>query len=124
MTLHLPRPRGRHRAADRVAELRAENARLTAENSDLTCAVVGLTTKLDTAGIALTGAWSDLEKAVDEIRRLQQQHIDDTIRVARLRRDLRNAQPRITAAPTHADRPRDPSGVLPLLVPSQQKEVA
>lgn len=113
MTLHLPRLRGTgsHRAVDRVAELRAENARLVAENSDLTCAVVGLTTQLDTAGIALTGAWSDLETAVAEIRRLQQLHIDDTVHVARLRRDLHNAQPRITAVPAQAARPTAPDSI-------------
>ncbi|MGW7597299.1 hypothetical protein [Streptomyces antimycoticus] len=111
MTLHLPRPHGRHRAADRVRELEADNARLTAENTDLACTVVKLTTQLDTAGIALTGAWSDLDKSVEEIRRLQQQHIGDAIEKSRLRRALHNARPRITTMPATAERPTAPDSV-------------
>ncbi|MEU1663643.1 hypothetical protein ABZ547_08505 [Streptomyces sparsogenes] len=114
MTLHLPRPHGRHRAVDRVHQLEAENTDLTCRLVALAGQVDLLQGQLDTAGIALTGAWSDLEKAVDEIRRLQQQHIDDTVRVARLRRDLHNARPRITEVPAQAERPTEPDSVLPL----------
>ena len=118
MTLHLPRPHGRHRAVDRVAQLEAENHELACALSTARNAVAVLTAEckrvegqLDTAGIALTGAWSDLEKAVAEIRRLQQQHIDDTVRMARLRRDLHNAQPRITRVPAQAPRPTAPDNI-------------
>lgn len=133
MTLHLSRlgATGKHRAIDRVAQLDAENADLACALSTARNAIDVLTAEckrvegqLDQAGIALTGAWSDLDAAVAEIRRLQQQHIDDTVRMARLRRDLRNARPRITAVPAEADRPLSPAGVLPLTIPSQQKEVA
>ena len=131
MTLHLPRPHGRHRAIDRVAQLEAEVAHLTCVLNTARNAIAVLTAEckrvegqLDTSGIALTGAWSDLETAVAEIRRLQQQHIDDTVRIDRLRRALRQAQPRITAVASPAEEPLSPAGVLPLPVPSQQKEVA
>ncbi|MEU1787043.1 hypothetical protein ABZ553_14455 [Streptomyces sparsogenes] len=86
MTLHLPRPHGRHRAIDRVR-------------------------KLETAGIALTGAWADLEKAVAEIRRLQQRVIQDAVDKERLRQALHNAQPRISTVPAQAKRPTAPDSI-------------
>ncbi|WP_438479147.1 hypothetical protein [Streptomyces asiaticus] len=54
------------------------------------------------------------EQAVTEIRRLQQQHIGDSITIARLRRKLHNAQPRISKVPATAERPMAPDSVLPL----------
>lgn len=120
MTLHLPRLRGTgsHRAVDRVRALEAENADLACALSTARNAIAVLTAEckrvegqLDTAGIALTGTRSDLKTAVAEIRRLQQQHIDDTVRVARLRQDLHNARPRITAVPAQAERPTAPDSI-------------
>ncbi|MDX3230547.1 hypothetical protein [Streptomyces sp. ME19-01-6] len=111
MTLHLPRPHGRHRAIDRVRELEAESTELACQTVRLARENDTLQRQLDTAGIALTGAWSDLDKAVAEIRRLQQQHIDDTVRVARLRQALHNARPRITAVPAQAPQPTAPNSI-------------
>ncbi|MFD5386328.1 hypothetical protein ACWDHW_08660 [Streptomyces melanosporofaciens] len=115
MTIHRPfQGHGRHRAIDRVHKLEVENTDLTCKLVALAGQVDRLQQQLDTAGIALTGAWSDLDQAVTEIRRLQQQHIDDTVRVARLRRNLRNAQPRITRVPAQAAQPTAPDSVPPL----------
>ncbi|WP_275558587.1 hypothetical protein [Streptomyces sp. 5-6(2022)] len=118
MTLHLPRPHGRHRAVDKVHKLEAENAKLACALVTARTAIDVLTAEckrvegqLDTAGIALTGAWSDLDKAVTEIRRLQQQHGDDAITIARLRRELHNARPRISVVATTAERPMAPDSV-------------
>ncbi|OMI34462.1 hypothetical protein [Streptomyces sparsogenes] len=104
---------GRHRAIDRVAQLEAENHELVCQTIRLARENDTLQRQLDTTGIALTGAWADLETAVAEIRRLQQQHIDDTVRMARLRRDLHNARPRITRVDSTAERPTAP-GSIPL----------
>lgn len=101
----------RHRAIDRVRQLEAENHELACKTVALARENDTLQRQLDTAGIALTGAWSDLETVVAEIRRLQQQHIDDTVRVARLRQALHNAQPRITRVPAQAARPTAPDSV-------------
>ncbi|MEU7240249.1 hypothetical protein [Streptomyces sparsogenes] len=109
---------GRHRAIDRVHRLKAENTDLTCALNTARAAIAVLTAEckrlegqLDTAGIDLSGARSDLEKAVAEIRRLQQQHIDDTVRMARLRRDLHNARPRFVEVPATAERPTAPDSV-------------
>lgn len=124
MTLHILRGTGKRRAVDRVRELEAEN-------TELACKVIALTTEnatlqhqLDTAGIQLSGARLDLEAAVAEIRRLQQRVIRGAATEARLTQALRNARPRITAVPAQAEEPLSPAGVLPLTIPSQQKEVA
>ncbi|GAA1065284.1 hypothetical protein [Streptomyces asiaticus] len=109
---------GRHRAIDRVRKLEAENTNLACALATARTAIDALTAEckrveaqLDTAGIALTGAWSDLDKAVDEIRRLQQQHIGDALTIARLRRQLANKRPRITAVHATAERPFAPDSV-------------
>ncbi|MGW4075924.1 hypothetical protein ACWELB_20840 [Streptomyces asiaticus] len=102
---------GRHRAVDRVRQLEAENTDLTCKLVSLAGQVDQLQGQLDTAGIALTGAWSDLEKAVDAIRRLQQQHIRDAADKARLTQALRNARPRISVVPAQAARPMAPDSV-------------
>lgn len=115
---------GRHRAVDKVRKLEAENTDLTCKLIACAGQVDQLQGQLDTAGIELSGARSDLEDAVAEIGRLQQQHIDDAVRMDRLRRELHNARPRITAVAARAEEPLSPAGVLPLPVPSQQKEVA
>lgn len=123
---------GRHRAIDRVRALEAESSDLACALSTARTAIAVLTTEckrlegqLDTAGIALTGAWSDLEKAVTEIRRLQQQHIDDAVEKGRLRQALVNARPRISVVTSPAERPLAPDSVLPLPIPAQiVKEVA
>ncbi|MGW7688911.1 hypothetical protein ACWGMA_08455 [Streptomyces asiaticus] len=123
---------GRHRAVDRVRQLEAENANLACALATARTAIDVLTAEckrvegqLDTAGIALTGAWSDLDKAVEEIRRLQQQRINDAIEKASLRRELANARPRIAAVPATAERPTAPDSVLPLPSAIQTvKEVA
>ncbi|WP_458089328.1 hypothetical protein [Streptomyces malaysiensis] len=115
---------------DKVHKLETENTDLACALATAQTAIAALTdeckhveAQLDTAGIALTGAWSDLDKAVDEIRRLQQQHIGDAITIARLRRELHNTQPRITRVTATAERPMAPESVLPL--PYQTvKEVA
>ncbi|MFJ4637520.1 hypothetical protein ACIP69_18085 [Streptomyces hygroscopicus] len=125
MTLHLPRPHGRHRAVDRVRALRVENKQLANENDDLACALATAKTaisalqaerneferQLDQAGIDLSGLRLDNETAAAEIRRLQQQRINDAIEKARLRRELANARPRITAVPATAERPFAPGSV-------------
>ena len=124
MTLHL-RGHGSHRAIDRVH-------RLEVENTDLTCKLVALAgendtleRQLDTAGIELSGTRLDLEDAVAEIRRLQEQHIDDAIENARLRQALHNARPRISIVASPVERPFAPDSVLPPTAPNQSmKEVA
>ncbi|MBI0296753.1 hypothetical protein JBE04_20390 [Streptomyces sp. PRKS01-29] len=113
---------GRHRAVDKVRKLEAENTDLTCKLVALAGQVDQLQAQLDTAGIALTGAWSDLDKAVAEIRRLQQQHIGDAVTIARLRRQLANAQPRISVVPAEAERPTAPDSVP--LTDQTEKEMA
>lgn len=117
MTLHLPRPHGRHRAIDRVRELEAQLNELTCQTIRLARENDTLQRQLDTAGIELTGAWSDLEQAVAEIRRLQQQHIRDAADKERLRQALRNARPRITRITAQATRPTEPDSIPLHLAP-------
>lgn len=65
------------------------------------------------------------EKAVAEIRRLQDQVIRQAADKERLRQAVVNARPRITAVAARAEEPMSPAGVLPLTILSQTvKEVA
>lgn len=114
MTLHLPRPHGRHRAADRVAQLEAENTELACKTVALAGQVDLLQRQLDTAGIDLSGLRLDYADAVAEIRRLQQRVIDDAAEKGRLRQALVNARPRISVVTSPVERPTEPDSVLPL----------
>lgn len=64
------------------------------------------------------------EAAVAEIRRLQDRVIRQAADKERLRQAVVNARPRITAVASPVEEPLSPAGVLPLTIPSQQKEVA
>ncbi|MGY0062765.1 hypothetical protein ACWY4P_40570 [Streptomyces sp. LZ34] len=105
---------GRHRAIDRVRALKAENTDLTCKLVALAGQVDLLQGQLDTAGIELSGLRIDYEKAVVEIRRLQQQVIDDAAEKERLRQALIQARPRISVVASPVARPFAPDSVLPL----------
>ncbi|MFF6847062.1 hypothetical protein [Streptomyces antimycoticus] len=127
MTIHLPRlgATGKHRAIDRARQLEAENAELACRTVALARENDTLQGQLDQAGITISGLLLDREKSVTTIRRLQQQRINDAIEKARLRRELANTRPRITAVPATATRPTAPDSVLPLPAYAQPvKEVA
>ncbi|MGK3107908.1 MULTISPECIES: hypothetical protein [Streptomyces] len=124
MTIHLPRlgATGKHRAIDRARQLEAENAELACRTVALARENDTLQGQLDQAGITISGLLLDREKSVTTIRRLQQQRINDAIEKARLRRELANTRPRITAAATHGG---DASHVqLPYPVPVQATQEA
>ncbi|MGW7617344.1 hypothetical protein ACWGLG_16055 [Streptomyces antimycoticus] len=99
MTLHLPRPHGRHRAPT------------LAEHHDLQARLAASEKKNDDIAIDYCGLKQRYEAAVEEIRRLQQQRINDAIEKAHLRRELANAQPRITRIDSQADQPHDPASI-------------
>ncbi|MER7788593.1 hypothetical protein [Streptomyces sp. NPDC097640] len=82
-----------------------------AEQRDLQARLATREQQLDDIAFDYCDLKQRYEAAVAEIRRLQQQHIDDTVRADRLHRDLQNVRPRITATPAEAPRPTAPDSV-------------
>jgi hypothetical protein len=95
-----------------------------AEQRDLQTRLAASEKKNDDIAIDYCDLKQDYEAAVAEIRRLQECVIRQAADKERLRQAVVNARPRITRVAAPADEPLSPAGVLPLTVPSQQKEVA
>lgn len=100
-----------------IADLTADNGELIGDNQDLVCQFTQaiISGCQDRARIAQLE--TDLNTAVDEVKRLQRKVIRSAAEHERLRQAVINARPRITQVDTQLVRPYAPVVAMPYVSP-------